>query len=365
MERRTISRRELLKLIGFGSLIATLFGYETLRQMDSLDHQDIVRPNLLGTTFSQLQCRYLGLDFRETFWAITNLGLDIVRLCTYWNEIEVDKGEFNFSTIDWIMEKAQEADWQIVLSVGMKTPRWPEFHFPRWVSDKYDISRTDIPLDSLPGLAEDALAFTHKVVEHLKQCSKIKYWQVENEALNRAPVAGGRYLSDAFVRREIELVKRLSSLQQGILFTFGIDPPFAIQSAELMIKPMFPVVDAVGFDVYVKVATGASIIDYVEASPPFWWNVKRWRDFVTSEHKEAWIAEAQAEPWEPNKLVAIEKRNYPSSDPERAIKLASRLTSLGFDPVLLWGCEHWYWHKRQGNNEWWDAVVQYVNAHKK
>lgn len=364
MNQISISRRRLLKLLGGGILVTTLGGYEILRRVDSLDYQNIVRPKMLGTTFSQLQCKYLELDYKEVFLAIKSLGLDVIRLCTYWDEIESREGIFDFSVIDWIVEKAQDAGWQIVLSIGMKTPRWPEFHFPRWIEMKYDVTRTNIPIDNVAGLSEEALIYTHEVVQHMRQYSKIKYWQVENESLNLAPVAGGRYLSASFVQKEIKAVKESINPDQKILFTFGVDPPFAIQNAEQIIGHLLPFVDAVGFDIYVKVPTGVNVIEYAEALPPFWQNIRRWKDFVSQNQKEVWIAESQAEPWERDKLVAIGNRSYPSSDPDRAVKLASRLSTLGFNPVLFWGCEHWYWHKKQGHNEWWDTMSKYIRSDK-
>lgn len=319
-----------------------------------------MHPRLLGTTFSQLQCRYLGLDYKETFKETQRLGFDFVRLCTYWNEIEGKRGEFDFSAIDWLLDAAQDFDLPVILCVGMKTPRWPEFHFPEWIAEKYKVLRTDLPLDRLPGLGDEAMVYTHRVVEHTRDCPNIVYWQVENEALNHAPVAAGRYLSSDFISSEIRLVREVIAPHQKIIFTFGADPPFGIQNAKRMLSPLLPQVDAIGFDVYTKVGMSYKIIKYVETLPFFWLNLRRWKDFVMTTGKEAWIAESQAEPWEPNKIVAIEKQRYPSSNPVQAIKLASRLVSLGFERILLWGCEHWYWHKKQGNREWWDAVLKYV-----
>ncbi len=358
---KAVSRRQFLTLIGIGGLtVAGIAGYGAWAEGESLDNQPIIRPQRIGTTFSQLQCKYLNLDAKEAFLAIRGLDFGIARLCTYWNEIEVEQGKFDFSTMDWLLDASEEVDWHVILAVGMKTPRWPEFHFPDWVTNKFDTNRTDIPLDKVPGLAEATLNYTARVVEHFRSFSKIKHWQVENEAFNHAPVAGGRYLSSDFLQSEIDLVRQLINPDQKVLFTFGADPPFALQPAQQMLKPISPIVDAIGFDVYTRVPSPVPMFDYIETLPPFWWNLRSWAEYVTKNGKEAWIAESQAEPWEPNKVVAIEKSVYPSSNPNRAIRLSSRLVSLGFNPISLWGSEFWYWHRKRGNMEWWDAMEEYI-----
>ncbi len=360
-DQRAVNRRLFLKLIGAGLLVGSgTLAYQRWLEHDSLENQSIARPYRIGTTFSQLQCKYLGLDFRETFRAVQTMGFDVIRLCSYWNEIQTEKTTFDYSSIDWLLNASADADWEIILSVGMKSPRWPEFHFPTWIVNSYDTNRSDVPLDAIPGLGDEALHYINRLVEHTGRCPGIKYWHIENESLNRAPVAAGRFLSANFLGSEIDLVRQHINPSQRILLTFGVDPPFAIQSAEQMLTPILPKVDAVGFDVYAKVPTGFGFFDYVEAQPPLWANLKRWKSFVKGNAKQSLITESQAEPWEPNRVVAIDSRSYTSSDPGRAVRLSSRLASLDFDTVSLWGCEYWYWQKKMGNDEWWDTVTDYI-----
>lgn len=81
-----------------------------------------------GTTFSEPYALSLGLDPTTAFRAITrDVGLRIVRLCTYWDSTEPEHGRFDFHSLDWQIDAATEAGLDIILTVGQKDPRWPEF----------------------------------------------------------------------------------------------------------------------------------------------------------------------------------------------------------------------------------------------
>lgn len=315
----------------------------------------MTRPKYLGTTFSQLQCAYLGLDYYETFKQVCTLGLDIVRLCSYWNEIEPAPGVYDFHTLDSLLDTASEYSLDVVLTVGMKAPRWPEYHFPRWIEERFDTTITNKPIDSNPDLAGMTLRFIEHVVEHTKWRSNIKYWQVENEALNALGVTAGRYLSPEFVLQEVNLVRRLSRPGQGVLLTNSINlTPENSRPISEAFDASMEIADAVGINVYTRVPSGP--YSYEEPLPAFWRRLAGWQQKLQSSKKEAWIAESQAEPWEDGKLVAIDRREYPSSSPQSALELVGVLAQLEYTTVLLWGCEYWYWHKKHNSRTWWDCM---------
>jgi hypothetical protein len=317
-------------------------------------------PKRLGTTFSQLQCGYLGLDTQETFNRLVEMGFKLIRLCSYWHEIQPVRQRFNFSVLDWLVNEAQRHAIEVVLTVGMKAPRWPEFHFPEWVKDQYDTNRLDVPLDIDLALADLTLNFVKSTVERYRNVSNIKYWQVENEPLTRLEVGAGRYVSEEFIRREIELVRHLMHPDQKVLLTNTVTlwPPFS-QEDEESFQATLALSDAVGVNVYTKVPHGAN--SYIEPSPVYWRKLKRWQARLRETCKESWVAESQAEPWEANKLVAIEQVNYPSSSPKAAMELSCRLAQIGYDPILLWGCEYWYWQEKRGYTAWRDMVYKLLH----
>ncbi len=327
--------------------------------------QRYVRPNYLGTTFSQLQCRYIGLDYRAAFQEICALGLDRIRLCAYWNEIEPQPGVFDFSTLDWLLQEADRYKIEVVLAVGMKVPRWTEFHFPQWVSDRYDTGAGEKALDlRSPAVAELALKFVNEVVNHCRYAPAVKYWQIENEPFTRLEIAGGRFLSPEFVQREVSLVRSRLWQNQKILLTNAIHLPKPKLTEDLpAFRESLMAADAVGFNVYTKVPAGNSS-RYLEPESEFWDQLQDWQQQLDHANKESWVAEAQAEPWEPQKLVALDKPHYPSASPRQMQRLVDTLARSNYSTVLLWGCEYWYWHKTQGRNLWLGTVKQMIRSAK-
>ncbi len=376
---RPFSRRHFTKLslARFGSLMATAAGaaiaVPTAQALDStalnstaLDSTAIAtgielvnarRPQKLGTTFSPLQCHYLGLDYQETFRRVCALGFDQIRLCAYWHEIEATENQFDFSVLDWLLAECDRHGIEVILAVGMKVPRWPEFHFPGWLVARYNTKGRPEPIDQDGAIANLTLRFVEKVVSHTRLAPAIKYWQVENEPFTKLDITAGRYLSAEFVQKEVGLVKALARADQKIALTGAIELPGAWNKEDdRAFQECLRLADAVGINVYTKVPVGP--IFYLEPNPFYWQKLKQWQADLIANGKEAWIAEAQAEPWEHNQLVAMNKFDHPSSSPKQTTNLVSTLSRIGYSTVLLWGCEYWYWQKLNGRNLWWWSVEQ-------
>jgi hypothetical protein len=342
----------------FGNIKPTLAQALTPRSVNAWQ-----RPPYLGTTFSPLQCYYMNLDFRAAFQQICTLGLKRIRLGAYWNVIQKQVNQNDFSELDWLLDQCDKNNIEAVVAVGMKVPRWPEFHFPQWVSDLANTGAGAAALDQRsPIVAELALDFTKQVVERCKAAPAVKYWQIENEPFTRLEIAGGRFLSPEFVQKEVELVRSLKLPTQKILLTNAIHLPNPkLAEDQPALEDSIRVADAIGINVYTKVPTG-SPNSYLEPTPTFWRTLQNWQGTMQQNQREAWIAEAQAEPWENQQLVAMGKPEYPSASPQRMRSLVGQLSQMGYSTVLLWGCEYWYWQKLQGRNLWWWTVQQLAQA---
>ena len=302
----------------------------------------------------------MGLDYQETFRQICSLGFNRIRLCSYWHEIEPAEKQFDFKALDWLLEESQRHGIDVALTVGMKAPRWPEFHFPDWLRARLDTTNR-AAVDLNPEIADRALHFIQAVVNHVRKAPNLKYWQIENEPFTRLDITAGRYLSYEFVRRETELVRALALPHQKLLMTTAISLPLAdLAEDDRALQESMQMADAVGINVYTKVPAGDSPA-YLQPQPPYWQKLKEWQTSLTQSNKEDWIAEAQAEPWEPNQLVAMAKAEYPSCTPKRTSNLVNSLTDLGYGTVMLWGCEYWYWQKND-RNLWWWTMQQIVAA---
>lgn len=319
------------------------------------------RPQQVGTTFSQLQCRYLDLDYQQAFRQICQLGFDQIRLCAYWNELEPSPNQFDFSTLDWLLEECDQHNIEVTLALGMKVPRWPEFHFPDWLSQRYATGASQQPLDQRsPAVAEHTLRLIEAVGQHVRQSPALKYWQIENEPFTRLDITGGRYLSSGFVQQEVAMIRQLALPHQQVVLTGSITLPFADDPADAVaLGHCINLADVVGLNVYSKVPVGQTRY-YIEPEPVFWQTLQTWHTQIQQAGKRAWIAEVQAEPWEPNQLVAVQGLLHPSSSPAQAIALIQQLTGLGYQTLLLWGCEYWYWHKQQGRPFWWQTMQRVI-----
>lgn len=352
-----MSRKQFTRLLmsGLGFLAALKSGMAQANQQPKAINRP-QRPQFIGTTFSQLQCAYIGLDYRQAFRQICDLGFQRLRLCCYWNQIEPQPQQFDFSTLDWLLEECDRRNIQVVLAVGMKVPRWPEFHFPDWLAARYPTGASPDPIDRTPAIADLTLNFIQQVVSHTRQAPALGYWQLENEPFTHLEIAGGRFLSPDFVEREVALLRSLMLPGQKLLLTTALTLPAAQDAADdRAFATSLRLADAVGVNVYTRVPIGHSAF-YLEPQPAFWAKLQSWQQALLAADREAWIAEAQAEPWEPNQLVAMQKLDYPSASPLRAENLVTTLGGMGYGTVLLWGCEYWLWQKHQGRNLWWWTV---------
>jgi hypothetical protein len=316
----------------------------------------------VGTTFSQLQCRYMGLDYQQVFREICKLGCKRIRLCSYWNEIESVENQLDFTRLDWLLEQSDRAGIEVILTVGMKAPRWPEFHFPDWLQARYDTGGHPEPIDRIAPIADRGLRFTQAVVNHTRQAPAVKYWQVENEPFTRLDITAGRFLSYGFVQKEVELVRSLMLPGQKLALTNAISLPQAnLREDDRAFEASLSLADAVGINVYTRVPAGNSPF-YLQPFPIYWRRLQNWRQQLVAHDREDWIAEAQAEPWEPGHLVAMHRLEHPSSSPRQAAQLVSTLTKLGYSTVMLWGCEYWYWQRQQGAEAWWLGMQKLIQA---
>jgi hypothetical protein len=368
--RRPSSRRQFLQssfnfgTAALGSTLGTTLMFGNVKQVlaQTIPGRRWQRPPYLGTTFSPLQCYYMNLDFRKAFEQICTLGLNRIRLGAYWNVIQKAPDVYDFSELDWLLDRCDRHNIEVALVVGMKVPRWPEYHFPQWVSDRYATGAGQTALDlRSPEVAALTLKFVDRVVWHCRMAPAVKYWQIENEPFTRLEITGGRFLSPSFVQQQVELVRSLRYNNQKILVTNAIHLPTPkLEEDQPAFVDSLQVADAVGINVYTKVPAGAT--GYLEPQPAFWQQLQQWQSSLQQYNREAWIAEAQAEPWEPGQLVAMEKPEYPSASPQRTRTLVNQLAQLGYGTVLLWGCEYWYWQKQRGNNLWWWTVEQMAQS---
>ena len=162
----------------------------------------------IGATFSATNARWLGLDAEDALARVIELGLDPLRLCGYWDQPPDD--------LDWQLDQATRAGRQVALTIGMKAPRWPEFHLPP--EHPLDLHRGGEVGAHLP-IALAAMAQAKAMVERFRDRSAIAWWQVENEPSNKSGPERW-WISAKLVAQEVAVVRTLDD-RPVMLTAFG------------------------------------------------------------------------------------------------------------------------------------------------
>lgn len=322
-----------------------------------------------GTTFSPRQCEYLGLDWKETYQAILDLPFDIIRLGAYWDDIEKEEGHFDFTDLDWQIAQAKERNLPVILTVGMKAPRWPEYHIPKWLMKKIKLSYgAEVSDNTL--LQERTLLFIEQVVSRYRDEKIVRYWQVENEALNR--FGGKRWRIDKeFLKKEAALVEKLDPQNREIILTAATYPNRFLRFLSRTFTKGDPLADSLeggdilGVNVYPIIGQTTGCGGFYLQSPQKD-RLSYFEDLIRmgkEKQKSIWVMELQAEPWEPGFLAHREKEKPPSGWPEGTKLTLKELQSQGYRTFLFWGAEYWYHQKKEfGNSEWWETIEDILQA---
>ncbi|MFH1395745.1 MAG: beta-galactosidase [Candidatus Omnitrophota bacterium] len=313
----------------------------------------------LGTTYSPLQCQYLGLDWKKTYLNILDAGYDVVRIGAYWSEIEKKENFYDFSELEWQIQEAKAKGIPIVLTVGMKAPRWPEFFIPEWILKKANLGiGADVSKNVL--VRNQTLAFIKKVVEKYKHRDIIQYWQVENEALNHIGCKYW-YIGMDFLKEEVALVRKIDERNRPIILTSATYPNKFLRFIATLfdyhnpIKEYIKMADIVGINVYPIV--GCKIL-FKNFSFETTLNEreKYFSPLIKSIHahnREVWVTELQAEPWEPGHLVYTKEQQPKTASTDITRELFKEMDELGVDTILLWGAEYWQFRAEEYDETQW------------
>jgi hypothetical protein len=349
-------RRLIVSVTNLGLALLVLFGIEAVRPVA---RGETTSPEV-GVTFSRRQAEYLGLPWKDTFSAVLNLSPTVVRLGAYWDEIERQPDTYDFSALDWQLERLPASTYRVVLTVGMKAPRWPEYYVPSWLLQQ-----------SRPGwnatVSDDALVragarrFVEAVVTRYQDHPAIGYWQVENEPLDPSGPRQWKIGAD-FLEEEVQLVRSIDQGQRPIILSMfvGTPPPLAVlppwrSQDEGRARALLSMADILGLDLYPSRGIRVFGRDlYLDWSGWGWErSAMSLRQLALDQGKDAWVMEAQAEPWEPSKLVYLDGAESRSVGPGTAANTFGRLSSGGFGTILLWGAEHWYMRQEKHDDRSW------------
>jgi len=296
---------------------------------------------IFGVSFNPEYASSLGEEPRQVFdWLISDLGFKYVRFSAQWDEIEKQKGEYDFSDLDYYMARAVENNLKVILAVGRKTPRWPECHLPGWAKNQ-TFNQYSAELEN----------YIKVVVERYKNNQALEIWQVENEAF----LAFGECqpLKKDFLIKEINLVKSFDSNHPILISDTG---ELSLWFKTAMAGDLF------GTTMYRTVWN--KYIGYLNYD----WLPISWYNFRLKIHgrdlSESYVVELQAEPWLPGTAVQNTsfEEQYKSMNFDRLIDNVEYAKNSGMSRSYLWGGEWWYYLL---NNYKEADLVNYIKSLKK
>jgi hypothetical protein len=280
-----------------------------------------------GIAFSQKQSQDLGLDWKENYLAILDdLQVDDLKIIAYWDLIEPQENNYDFSDLDFQVAEAEKRGVNLVFTLGRKVPRWPECHIPGWARGLSQEEQEQAVLDMI-----------EEVVLRYRGSDYVWAWQVENEPFfnfGECPE-----ISESFLREEVRLVKYLDQENRPVIISDSGSNRFWFKVAGIG--------DIVSISLYRKVWFN-EFNSYVKYPFPavFYWRKAQIIDQVF--HKKVICGELQAEPWGPVLIHSLPFEEHKETmDLEKFKENIEFAKRTGFDRFYLWGAEWWYWLKEE------------------
>lgn len=296
----------------------------------------------LGITFSHRQLQYLDLPVEESLQTALQLNFSHLRLGCYWDENEPQPGQYDFSSLHQILKTCQRHQRPVVLTIGVKAPRWPEFYWPKFIPPQEQNFQK-------PKTQQQIINFITTAVKELQTYDCLTHWQVENEPLDPSG-PDNLAIPLSFLRQETELVRQLDD-RPIIINLWGND---------LLTRQLLPlaeaIADVIGLDLYsqqfvTKIFKKNIYRGYLHPQQ----RLKQLQQTLKQCSKPTWITELQAEPWEDSEKNY--KKPAPASiSPQKLTQNIEQAQKLPIKNILLWGFEYWLWRASQGDNRYLDLI---------
>ncbi len=284
------------------------------------------QPLQLGVSFIPDYAQSLGLNPEQTMDALLNIGVKQFRLTSYWSDVEPEPNQYNFSQLDWEFAKAQAHHAKIILTLGLRQPRWPECHQPSWVNLSAPESQWEPEL----------LSYISAVVNRYKNSPSLEEYQVENEYFLQGFGDCTNFDRNRLVA-EYNLVKKLDPNHPIII---------GRSNNTIGIPTGKPRPDIIGISVYQRVWDAGYTHRYIEYPWPAWYyaflagiqKIFLGRDMI--------ITEMQAEAWPPDGKSITQISLAEQNKSLNASRLKGRFSfakATGMRQVEMWGAEYWYY----------------------
>lgn len=300
--------------------------------------QPSIDPSRYGVSFSLKQCRNFGVDAEKCFSWLLKCGWRRFRLMTYWDEHEIEQRKYDFSQLDWQLDHVARSGGVVTLCLGVKQPRWPEYHWPTWALKLTPEERTTA-----------LLAYIEKVIQHVRDHPEIISYQLENEALLRG-FGENIHIDRPRLRTEFALVRMLDPTRPIIMST----------SNGWGVPMRRPIADVVGFSLYTIMWQRGR---YRRTIQKPWLHRMRALYIRLVLRRPVFTHELQCEPWGPKAIWEMSATEQAKS--MNAETIAANITAakkVKAYPIDLWGAEWWYWRFLHKDSRIADAVRNQVTS---
>lgn len=287
------------------------------------------QPLKYGVTFIPDYARNFGLDPKDTMRAIIDdLGVRQFRLVSYWKNHEKVRGTYDFTELDWQFKMAEESNSKVSLAIGLRQPRWPECHMPKW-AEGLPMSEWSVELKKYMGA----------VIDRYKDSPALESYQLENEFFLKVFGICPDHTRDRLID-EYNFVKQKDPNRELIVSRSNNALGWPVNE---------PIADKTAVSVYKRVWDKTLTKRYFEYPFPAWFYAFLGGAGKLSNGTELIIHELQAEPWLPagfemNDISDIPEQNK-SLDNERLRNRIEYGRATGLKEIYLWGVEYWYWRK--------------------
>lgn len=322
---------------------------------------------MLGISLRPRQMEAFGLEAPMTVKTLLQHQFSHVRIPAYWNRVEPRAGVFDPSEPDWLLEAAERAGKQVIISVGaVKNFGYPEVFVPKHYLDEPLPEGSLVRPSTHGALLDGATAFIRRIVERYADRRAVVAWQLEHEAVDPLGVEHSWRLSEEFVRTELEALKAVDATRPVLMNGFmptssvvGVSQWWRTRDQGDSLAIASKLADIVGIDFYPRhalFAVGPRTVYLAGAERP--WRKALATSTVRSivrRGKRIMITEGQAEPWESVTTPPDpENRAMFSCRPEdvirnynAAIQWAGARSPL--QAYLFWGAEYWIRRWRSGD----------------
>lgn len=354
--------------------LVLLIGQFWLMSALSWTHREPLADSLIGFNFSCDQAEYVLLekpgdpssevpDDRpgRAEWCASVLdrllketGVRAVRLSVQWDEVEPREGRFDFSVTDALVHAAGRNHATVMLSVGMKAQRHPEYYIPDWATAGLDLPDGAVISDSEP-LRARALAMIEATVRHYGTEPLIDSWGAENEAYIASHRSDRWSLSREYVAAVVGVIHANDPLGRPVSINhaqhFVMDQRWrdALADSDILGQSMYPHRNGAVFGVKVV----ANIMEIGALMPNYAYQA----ELAARAGKQFWVTELQGEPWTEvdSRLITPENPsdNLVAADLKANIRYARR---TGASRIYLWGAEWWLYQQGLGDTSWLNAV---------